>query len=163
MRKIYTNERIERAESFFRAVGVQVWAVETLREVFPITVPSGTCACYLSKMSRGVFVPRFDRFPDASQYYSMLAHETIHWTSHKTRCNRKWTSLDEESYAIEELTAEYGSVLTLGRLGLKLTLPEEYAGGSRWLKVLKYDKHAILKALDQAKEAADWLASRAAR
>jgi antirestriction protein ArdC len=36
-----------------------------------------------------VYMPGFDQFPDAIDYYSTLACETTHWTSHTSRCDRQ--------------------------------------------------------------------------
>jgi antirestriction protein ArdC len=59
------NQRIERAESLFAGVGVQV------RD-------GGNRAYYRPDTPEAVYMPGFDQFPDRVDYYSTLAHETTH-------------------------------------------------------------------------------------
>ena len=53
-------------------------------------------------------MPDFDTFRTDIDYYSVLAHEIIHWTGADQRLNRK-LSQERQSYAFEELVAELGS------------------------------------------------------
>jgi antirestriction protein ArdC len=104
-------------------------------------------------------MPGFDQFPDRVDYYSVLAHETTHWTSHSTRCDRQLGKrFGDDAYAIEELIAELGSAFTMARLELELTPREDHAKyiGS-WLRVLRADKRAIFTAASKAQQAADYL------
>ena len=60
-------------------------------------------------------MPGFDQFPEASQYYSVLAHETTHFTSHASRCDRQLGKrFGDAAYAMEELIAELGSAFGFG-------------------------------------------------
>lgn len=89
------NERIARAESFFAAVGVEV------RD-------GGNRAFYRPDVPAAVWMPGFDQFPEASQYYSVLAHEATHWTSHESRCDRQLGKrFGDEAYAMEELSPNW--------------------------------------------------------
>jgi len=144
------NARIERAESFFGAVGVEI------RD-------GGNRAFYRPDVPAAVWMPGFDQFPEASQYYSVLAHETTHWTSYESRCDRQLGKrFGDAAYAMEELVAELGSAYTMAGLELELTPRADHAAYiDSWLKVLKSDKRAIFTAASQAQKAADWLAKRA--
>lgn len=146
------NERIERAESFFAGVGVEV------RD-------GGNRAFYRPDVPAAVWMPGFDQFPDASQYYSVLAHETTHWTSHPSLCDRQLGKrFGDEAYAMEELIAELGSAYTMASLELELTPRADHAAYiESWLRVLRNDKRAIFTAASQAQKAADWLSQRSAR
>jgi antirestriction protein ArdC len=67
--RLSTNERIGRAEEFFRGVGVLI------RD-------GGNRAYYRPDTPEAVYMAGFDQFPDRLDYYSTLAHETTHFTSH---------------------------------------------------------------------------------
>jgi antirestriction protein ArdC len=146
------NERIERAESFFAAVGVQI------RD-------GGNRAFYRPDIPSAVWMPGFDQFSEASRYYSVLAHETTHWTSHASRCDRQLGKrFGDEAYAMEELIAELGSAYTIAVLELELTPRADHAAYiDSWLKVLKSDKRAIFTAASHAQKAVDWLSKRASQ
>jgi antirestriction protein ArdC len=62
-----------------------------------------------------------DFFRDAETYYATLAHETTHWTRHKSRLNRDFgrKRVGDEGYAMEELVAELGAAF----LAAPLTSP----------------------------------------
>jgi antirestriction protein ArdC len=144
--KLSHNERIAQAEAFFAGVGVEV------RD-------GGNQAFYKSSTPEAVYMPGFDQFPDRVDYYSVLAHETTHWTSHVSRCDRQLGKrFGDDAYAVEELIAELGSAYTMARLELELSPREDHAQyiGS-WLRVLKSDKRAIFTAASKAQQAADYL------
>jgi antirestriction protein ArdC len=148
--KLSQNERIARAEEFFASAGVQV------RD-------GGNRAYYRPDTPEAVYMPGFDQFPDCVNYYSVLAHETTHWTSHASRCDRQLGKrFGDDAYAVEELIAELGSAYTMARLELELSPREDHAQYIQsWLKVLKADKRAIFTAASKAQQAADWLSKRA--
>lgn len=147
--KLSHNERIERAEAFFAGVGVQI------RD-------GGNRAYYRPDSPEAVYMPGFEQFPDRADYYSTLAHETTHWTSHASRCDRKLEGrFGDSAYAMEELIAELGSAYTMAGLELELTPRADHSAYiASWLKVLKSDKRAIFTAASQAQKAADWMRDR---
>src|SRR6516225_795487 len=138
--RLSANERIGRAESFFAGLGVQV------RD-------GGNRAYYRPDMPEAVYLPGFDQFPDRVDYYSTLAHETTHWTSDPSRCDRQLGKrCGDQAYAMEELIAELGSACTMAGLELELTpCADRAAYIASWLKVLKSDKRAIFTAASQAR------------
>jgi antirestriction protein ArdC len=144
--KLSHNERIAHAEAFFAGTGVRI-------------LDGGNRAYYRPEMPEAVYMPGFDQFPDTGQYYSVLAHETTHWTAHASRCDRQLGKrFGDAAYAVEELIAELGSAYTMARLELELTPREDHAQYIQsWLRVLKSDKRAIFTAASQAQRAADWL------
>jgi antirestriction protein ArdC len=147
--KLSRNERIGRAESFFAGVGVHV------RD-------GGNRAFYRPDTHEAVYMPGFDQFSDRVDYYSTLAHETTHWTSHASRCDRQLGKrFGDAAYAMEELIAELGSAYTMAGLELELTPRTDHAAYiNSWLKILKSDKRAIFTAASQAQKAADWMRER---
>ncbi len=93
------------------------------------------------------------------EFYSVLAHETVHWSGHESRLNRlnKLARFGDESYAVEELVAELGSAYLVNEIGLPqsddLSNVTAYLG--HWLKVLQRDHTAIFTAASAASAAAD--------
>jgi antirestriction protein ArdC len=105
-------------------------------------------------------MPCIDFFRDAECYYAVRAHETTHWTSHKSRLDREFgrKRFGDEGYAMEELVAELGSVFLSCDLDLTPELREDHACYmASWLKVLKNDRRAIFTAASYAQRAADYL------
>jgi antirestriction protein ArdC len=147
--KLSKNERIARADCFFAP----------LAEVRD----GGNRAFYRPDVSEAVYMPGFDQFPDAVDYYSVLSHETTHWSSHESRCNRELGKrFGDGAYAVEELIAELGSAFTMAHLELELTPRIDHAQYlNSWLKVLKADSRAIFTAASAAQRACDWLTARA--
>ena len=145
--KLSQNERIERAEAFFADVGVEI------RD-------GGNRAFYSPDTPEAVYMPGFKQFPARVDYYSVLAHESTHWTSHESRCDRQLGKrFGDEEYAVEELIAELGSAFTMARLELELTPRADHAQYiASWLRVLRSDKRAIFTAASKAQQAADYLA-----
>jgi antirestriction protein ArdC len=104
--KLSHNQRIERAESFFAGVGVRV------RD-------GGNRAFYRADTPEAVYMPGFDQFPEADQYYSVLAHETTHWTSYASRCDRQLGKrFGDSAYAMEELNSGIGQRVHQGGAGI---------------------------------------------
>ena len=144
------HERITHAEAFFAGVGVKV------RD-------GGNRAYYRPDTPDAVYMPAFEQFPERVDYYSVLAHETTHWTSHPSRCDRQLgRRFGDDAYAVEELIAELGSAYTMARLELELAPRGDHSAYiASWLRVLRADKRAIFTAASQAQKAADWMAKRA--
>jgi antirestriction protein ArdC len=92
-------------------------------------------------------------------YYSTLLHELTHWTSHQSRVNRNLSKrFGDESYAMEELVAEFGAAFLCASLGVTLEPRADHAAYlDHWLKVVKADKKALFAAASKASEAVDFL------
>jgi antirestriction protein ArdC len=147
--KLSHNQRIARAEEFFAPLA-------QVRD-------GGNRAFYRPDTPEAVYMPGFDQFPEVHGYYSTLAHETSHWTSHESRCNRELGKrFGDDAYAVEELIAELGSAFTMAHLELETTPRLDHAQYiASWLKVLKADARAIFTAASKAQQATDWLIKRA--
>lgn len=98
-----------------------------------------------------------DDATSTQSYYGDFLHELIHWSGHKSRCDR----LDDKSkrgYAFEELVAEIGSVLLSVRLGVSPTVRPDHAKYlNGWLKSLDDDQTYIIDAAKLAQKAIDYL------
>lgn len=105
-------------------------------------------------------MPPFELFHDAQAYYATLAHESIHWTRHASRLNRKFRGSYQVPYAKEELVAEIGSAFLSAELGIAPTIREDHADYvGAWLRVLEDDNKAIFRAASHAAKAAAWIMS----
>lgn len=106
-------------------------------------------------------MPRFEQFIDAASYYSVLAHEHVHWTGAKHRLDRSLEGrFGAESYAVEELVAELGSAFLAAKLGLSVEPRTDHAAYiASWVRVLRSDSKAVLTASSKAQQAVDYLAA----
>ena len=117
-----TVQRVERVESFFAATGAEV--------------RHGGNRAYYSISTDHVQMPPFEAFRDAESYYATRAHETVHWTRHKSRLDRDFgrKRYGDEGYAIEELVAELGSAFLSADLDLTPEVREDHAAYiSSWI------------------------------
>lgn len=107
---------------------------------------------------RNVFIGTKTSTPTEA-YYSTLLHELTHWTSHESRVNRNLSKrFGDESYAMEELVAEFGAAFLCANLGISLEPRADHAAYlDHWLKVMKADKKALFTAASKASEAVDFL------
>jgi antirestriction protein ArdC len=146
--KLTRGERIAQAEEFFRGLEID------LR-------PGGNRAYYSPSMD-SVHMPAFEAFKEPLFYYSVLAHETTHWTGAEKRLNRDMKSrFGTEGYAMEELVAELGAAFLCAELSLPTDPRIDHAPYiASWLQVLKNDKRAIFTAAAKAQEALNWMTKR---
>ncbi len=137
-------ERIEHAEAFFRLLAVNV-------------LPGANAAFY-QRDTDAVHMPAFEAFKEPLFYYSVLSHESTHWTGAQHRLNRDLSGrFGSESYAVEELVAELGAAFLCAELGLPSDPRTDHAPYiASWLKALRNDKRAIFTAAAKAQEAVDW-------
>ena len=141
-------ERIAHADAFFRATGADI------RE--------GGNRAYYSISTDHIQMPPLECFRDAESFASCLAHESLHWTRHKSRLDRdlgrkRW---GDAGYAMEELVAELGSAFLCADLAITPEVMPDHADyiGS-WLEKLQNDKRAIFTAASLACKAVDYLHS----
>lgn len=133
-------------------------------EVFAATgaeVRFGGGRAFYSPSEDYIQLPPKASFEKAHEYYSVLAHETTHWSGHESRLNRlkKFARFGDEAYAVEELVAELGAAFLSTELGVPqsddLSNVTAYLG--HWLKVLQRDHSAIFTAASSASKAADFV------
>lgn len=80
-----------------------------------------------------------------------------HWTDHPSRLDREWGQrFGDHAYAFEELVAEMTSAFLCAHLELKGEFQHENYIGS-WLKILKEDYRALVKAASQAQKAFEFI------
>ena len=113
-------------------------------------------------------LPLFEQFHDEAEYFSTAFHEAVHSTGHRTRLNRfkkEHTRSLKEDYAFEELIAELGAAFLCCDAGISQSdepRPDHAAYMAGWLKVLKDDPKAIVKAASRADKAAKLVLAKAA-
>jgi antirestriction protein ArdC len=119
-------------------------------------VHGGDRACY-SPIADRLAMPWARDFRSENDYRATLYHELVHWTGHKSRNDRPIANFfGTADYAREELVAEMGGAFLCAEFGLEYqTQHASYL--TSWLKVLKEDKRAILKAASQAQKAIDFM------
>jgi antirestriction protein ArdC len=84
-----------------------------------------------------------------------LLHELTHATGHTMRCNRTM-SAKPKLYAAEELIAELGASFLCAEFGIDHTRSAaSYI--DHWLKLLRDDAKAFVRAASAAQASCDWL------
>ncbi len=141
------SERVEGAEQFFSSLGAEI--------------RTGGNRAFYSSDADLIWVPNFSAFRNGTAYYSVLAHETTHWTGAPHRLNRDMSHrFGSEAYAVEELVAELGAAFVCADLGLTHEPRTDHAAYiASWLKALRNDKRAIFTASSKAQAAVDWMHS----
>lgn len=139
------GDRIDVAEDFFGAVGATI-------------VRGGDKAAY-NRAEDIIMMPIFSGFDDPVSYYATLAHETVHWTGHRSRMRREFgVRFGDSAYAFEEIVAELGASFVMGHLGLPCRVERDHAPYiDDWISALEYDERAIHRAASHAQRAADFL------
>ena len=134
------------ADTFFNNIGVK-------------TDQTFGGGAYYSSETDSIGMPARDEFNSTKTssateaYYSTLAHENVHATMHKSRCDR-----DMKSYAAEELVAEIGAAMLCEQLSISSEMRDDHVAYIKsWLKALRNDKQFIFTAASKAQEAVDWM------
>ena len=109
-------------------------------------------------------MPPFHLFQSAEQFYSVLGHESIHWSGTQARLNRTFGEYKgDAAYAFEELVAEIGAAFLCSDLQIAPEPRPDHAGYlAHWLAVLRSDKKAIFTAASKAQAAVTYLHEQAA-
>lgn len=135
-------------------------------EVFSATgaeIRFGGDRAYYSPSQDFIQLPPKASFAQAHEFYSVLAHETVHWTGHESRLNRlnKFARFGSKAYAVEELVAELGSAYLLAELGLPQSddLSNTVSYLDHWVQVLKQNHSAIFSVCSAASAAVDHILS----
>lgn len=129
------------------------------------TINYGFDSAYYSPSADKICLPARERFTSESNFYATALHELSHWTGSERRLNRSFGKrFGDDAYAFEELVAELGAAFTVGQLGMIDATIEAHADYVQsWIKVLKNDNTAILKAASLGSEAANFILSRSTR
>ena len=141
------TERLPAIDAWFAATGMRY--------------TEGGNSCHLNLLTGMVTMAPFEAFATATDFYSTLAHETVHWVGMQ-RDEIEKAKFGSPNYAKEELIAEMGAAFTMAHLGLASTpRPDHAAYIASWLKKLKEDKKFIFQAASKAQARVDDLIDRA--
>ncbi len=138
-------ERIERAERFCSALGIEI--------------RHGGSQAYYRPSTDHVQMPEFACFRDAIAYYTVLLHECGHASGASHRLDRDLSGrFGSATYAMEECTVELLSAMICADLSLSVEPRPDHARYiASWLEVLRSDKRAIFTAASKAQQIADWM------
>ena len=108
--------------------------------------------CFYRPSTDEIGMPDIKQFDNAEEYYSVFAHEHIHWSGSDTRLKR-----NKLNYAEEELVAEIGAFLTCVHLGIQSSpKPNNLAYLKSWSKG-DINKMKIFSALSDASKSLEYL------
>lgn len=115
---------------------------------------------YWTPVTDTIHLPKRATFASASGYYASRFHEMGHATGHATRLDRHTASdqfrFGSHSYGREELVAEMTAAFLCGHAGILQDTEENNAAYlSSWLKVIREDSRAVVKAASAAQVAAE--------
>ena len=120
-------------------------------------IHGGDQAYYQDQLDH-VVMPERASFTSDEEYLSTLSHEFSHATGHKDRLNRKWLNEYRTYRGLEELTAEFSSVLIANRLQITCNTKNHVAYISGWAKSVKNAKNpsqALMKVFSNAVKASN--------
>lgn len=124
----------------------------------------GQIACYRPATDEIIMPPKglwtgTDSSTAQQSFYSVLLHETCHWTGALHRLDREsLRNRSREMIAIEELVAELGAAFACVQLGITATPRQDHANYiASWIEVLKSDKRAIFQAAAAASRAVEYI------
>ena len=103
-----------------------------------------------------VNMPRRESFENDEAYLATLAHEFSHSTAHKTRLDLPiGNTFGSKPYALEELRAEFASMLITNRLQISCDTQNHVAYFDSWIKALDGKASNLMKVFSNAVKAAD--------
>lgn len=140
------NERLAHAETFLHRPGASI-------------VFADPDSAYYRPSTDTINMPKFEQFTTLEMYYSVLAHELVHWTGHSSRLNRGGIGRPSpEEYAEEELVAEFGSAMISSHLGIVNTTRDDHLSYlSFWLQKIRKDPDVVQRSVVQASKAFNYI------
>jgi antirestriction protein ArdC len=125
-------------------------AIDAFFGGLPATVRHGGDQAFYSPIGDYIQLPQRGAFRSDDHYASTLAHEYVHYSGAPQRLNR-------------EFGKKFGQCLVCADLNLPGELHDNHASYvDHWLKILKGDSSAIIKAAAKAEQAVTWLHNAAA-
>lgn len=139
------SQRVQRAEAFFDAI--------------PATIFHGGNKAFYNPATDAIALPSFAAFHTPEAYYSVRGHETIHWTGHVHRLDRRQSVKSaSRDYAFEELIAELGASFLCAEMGIYNATRDDHASYlAAWLKNIQEDNRVIFRAASEAQRATEYL------
>lgn len=132
---------------------------ENILKDSPVQVPVnfGGNKAYYSPKQDVIQLPRMQDFISSEHYYSTYFHELSHATGHKSRLNRFTDEnfVNRETYAQEELIAEFSAAFLCGECGINNTYDQSAAYIAGWKKAINKNPNAVVEAISAAQKATD--------
>ena len=127
----------------------------------PVIKQNGTAAVYNWETDT-ISVPSRSHHHSTEEFYSTLFHELGHSTGHKKRLDREIkNAFGSHAYGREELTAEMTAAFLCGEAGIVPAVIDNNAAYiASWIKTIKEDTQAVVKAAAAAQRAADHILDR---
>ena len=141
------NERVERAEQL-----IEYWNANESQIFY------GGHEAYYS-----ICVPKREQFETLQTFYLTLLHEIGHSTGHSSRLNREMdVNRRSDSYAIEELRAEFASIFLAQDLEIPISsrLDNNSAYIDGWRKKIKADPNVLFTAIADADKISKYIFSK---
>ncbi|MCY7357993.1 MAG: hypothetical protein LH609_11130, partial [Rudanella sp.] len=133
----------------------------------PRLVNNDPARCFYTPFLDTVNMAPAQNFKKAEDYYSVLFHELVHATGHRSRLNRPEitdiAAFGSQTYSKEELTAELGAAYLCGITGISaMTIGNSSAYINGWLNKLRGDRDAgskrfFFEAAQKAQKAANFI------
>lgn len=128
-------------------------ACQVLDDSGAIVRHGGGKAFYMPSADR-IQLPGAGCFESVDAYWATALHELAHWTGHKSRLDRQQEGFgsNPEAYAFEELIAELSSAFLCADTGINLDSLQHASYLDHWVRMLKDDKRAIIRAAAAARK-----------
>ena len=122
-----------------------------------VPVNYGGNRAYYSPSKDSIQLPKMQDFISSEHYYSTYFHELSHATGHVSRLNRfsDDSFVNRETYAQEELIAEFSAAFLCGECGINNTHDQSAAYIAGWKKAIKKNPNAVVEAISAAQKATD--------
>ena len=146
------NERVERAEQL-----IEYWNANESQIFY------GGHEAYYSPTTDTICVPKREQFETLQTFYLTLLHEIGHSTGHSSRLNREMdVNRRSDSYAIEELRAEFASIFLAQDLEIPISsrLDNNSAYIDGWRKKIKADPNVLFTAIADADKISKYIFSK---
>ena len=147
------NERVERAERL-----IEYWNTHEAQIFY------GGHEAYYSPTTDTICMPKREQFETLQTFYLTLLHEMGHSTGHSSRLNREMNvNHRSDSYAIEELRAEFASIFLAQDLEIPVAtrLDNNSAYIDGWQKKIKDDPNILFTAIADADKIVKYIFSKA--
>lgn len=113
---------------------------------------------YYAPLLDAITIPLPDTFKRKSWMIQTLAHEIIHATGHEKRENRlDLSTFGSETYAKEELVAEFGAAMLCGTLGVDPDMEQSAAYLKGWAARCKDEPGLLIAAANAAERAVNFV------
>lgn len=166
--RVFAAEQVDGAEEIVARRRPERPALDSPESIAPLdgwfervgaNVAHGGDRAYYSPLWDEIRLPALAQFKSAPLYYSTRAHETVHWSGHKSRLDRDLSGrFGSDSYAAEELVAELAAALWCGAAGLSAATRDDHAGYlAGWLRVLRADPMHLRTVASRAQAAVSYL------